>query len=103
MIKRIAAIMAIFLCTSIAWAILGSTIFARTYRADNALTGRVSSTWGAPQVQAPPEIKYVWQEKVTVTSEENGKKVERQETQERSRQVSLESSNITGDFHLDYR
>ena len=103
MIKRIAAIMAIFLCTSIAWAILGSTIFARTYRADNALTGRVSSTWGAPQVQAPPEIKYVWQEKVTVTSEENGKKVERQETQERSRQVALESSNITGEFHLDYR
>jgi len=31
MIKRIAAIAFIFLCTAVAWAILGATIFQRTY------------------------------------------------------------------------
>jgi hypothetical protein len=31
MLKRIAAIAFIFICTAIAWGILGGTIFSRTY------------------------------------------------------------------------
>jgi hypothetical protein len=38
-----------------------------------------------------------------VTSEENGKKVTREEKREVSRQVALESSRIQADFHVDYR
>lgn len=103
MIKRICAIVLIFLCTSVAWAILGTTIFARTDSAGATLYGRVASSWGAPQEQGPPEIKYVWQESREVSSEENGKKVTREEKREVSRQVALESSRIQGDFHVDYR
>src|SRR5690349_21966736 len=65
MIKRIAAIIVIFVCTAIAWAILGSTIFSRTYSAESGLSGRVASTWGAPQAQAPPTITREWQEEKT--------------------------------------
>ncbi len=54
MLKRIVAISAIFVCTAVAWAILGSTILYRTYNAELGLMGRVASTWGAPQGQAPP-------------------------------------------------
>ncbi len=54
MLKRIAAIAFIFGCTTFAWIILGSTIFYRTYGSDSALEGRVVSSWGAPQEQAPP-------------------------------------------------
>jgi len=54
MLKRIVAISAIFVCTAAAWAILGSTILYRTYNAELGLMGRVASTWGAPQGQAPP-------------------------------------------------
>ena len=103
MIKRITAIVVIFVCTSIAWAILGSTIFSRTNSAGASLYGRVASSWGAPQEQAPPEIKYVWQESRPVTVEENGKKVTREEKRDFSKQVPLESSRILGDFHVDYR
>lgn len=103
MIKRIGAIVVIFLCTSVAWAILGTTIFSRTNSAGTSLYGRVASSWGAPQEQVPPEIKYVWQESRSVTAEENGKKVTREEMRDFSKHVPLDSSRILGDFHVDYR
>ena len=49
MTKRIFAIIFIFICTSVAWAILGGTIFSRTYSLDEVAANRVASTWGAPQ------------------------------------------------------
>lgn len=103
MIKKIFAIAVIFIFTSIAWMILGSTIFLRTDSAGNSLSGRVSSSWGTAQEQAPPEIKYLWQEKQVVTVEENGKKVKREELVARSEPIALESSRIQADFHIDYR
>src|SRR5438445_5341350 len=74
MIKRIAAITFIFLCTAVAWAILGATIFQRTYSLDSFSASRVASTWGSPQNQAPPEA--VYDEVVPKKEEktENGKK-----------------------------
>ena len=44
MLRRILAIAAIFFCSSLAWAILGSTIFLRTDSAGGSLSGRVAST-----------------------------------------------------------
>src|SRR5262249_39963510 len=46
MLKRIAAIVLILCCTSVAWVILGTTIFARTYNVGSTLSDRVVSTWG---------------------------------------------------------
>jgi hypothetical protein len=54
MAKRIAAIAFIFICTSIAWVILGSTIFQRTQGSDQHLRSRVGSTWGTNQAQQAP-------------------------------------------------
>ncbi len=52
--SHIAAIIGIFICTSIAWMILGATIFYRTHESDTHLKQSVASTWGAPQRQQPP-------------------------------------------------
>src|SRR6266576_1373417 len=49
MFKRIAAIAFIFLCTTVAWAVLGTTIFQRTYSSDSSSGVRVASTWGAQE------------------------------------------------------
>jgi len=103
MFRRILAIALIFLGASLAWAILGSTIFARTYSAASVLTGRVASTWGAAQEQSPPDVRYVWMETRTVTAEENGKKITREERKECSQTVSLDSNHIDAQIHLDYR
>jgi inner membrane protein involved in colicin E2 resistance len=103
MFKRIAAIIAIFVCTAIAWAILGSTIFYRTYDAESGLSGRVASTWGAPQEQAPPVISREWQEEKTVEVEERGTKTTRKESYKRSEPVKIDGSRITAALHVDYR
>ena len=59
MIKRIAALVPIFVCTSIAWAILGSTILARTYSPlSGELKSRVAASWGTAQEQTPPTASY---------------------------------------------
>jgi len=101
--KRIAAIVFIFFCTTIAWVILGSTIFYRTYQADSALSGRVASTWGAAHEQRPPTVAYERQDTRTVEVEEKGQKIRRTEQYMVEMPVGLESSRITADFHIDYR
>jgi len=103
MLKRILAIIAIFVCSAVAWAILGSTIFYRTYNAESGLSGRVASTWGAPQGQAPPAIAREWQEEKTVEVEEKGKKTTRTEKQIHSEAVKIDASRVAATLHIDYR
>src|SRR5260370_19220279 len=103
MFKRVAAIIAIFICTAVAWAILGCTIFYRTYDAESGLSGRVASTWGAPQAQAPPAIAYEWHEEKTVEVEEKGKKITRTERQIHSEAVKIDASRLAATLHIDYR
>ena len=59
MAKRIGALVFIFLCTSLAWVILGSTISDRTYSSQsNDLRSRVAASWGTAQTQLPPTASY---------------------------------------------
>ncbi len=59
MIKRIAALTFIFACTSVAWMILGATIFARTDSPTSSdLKSRVAASWGTQQTQSPPTASY---------------------------------------------
>lgn len=74
MIKRIAALVFILVCTSIAWAILGSTILARTYSPlSGELKSRVAASWGTTQEQPPPTASYQ-HEVINLISNEKGKK-----------------------------
>jgi len=75
MAKRIAAIIFIFACTCVAWSILGGTILARTYSADNSLRGQVQSLWGSAQTQTPPSATYVRIEKHEEKRVENKKEI----------------------------
>jgi len=77
MIRHMIAIVLIFIATTVAWAILGSTLLYRTYQSDSELRGRVQSTWGAPQEQLPPTA--IWRETATksVESIEKGRTVRR--------------------------
>jgi Inner membrane protein CreD len=101
--KRIAAIVFIFFSTAIAWAILGSTIFYRTYESSSALGGRVASTWGTPHEQRPPTAAYSQMVHRTIESEVNGKKVERTVEKDVSMPLPLESSHIQVVLDLDGR
>ncbi len=103
MIKRIAAITFIFLCTTVAWAILGTTIFQRTYDYGSAAEGRVESTWGAPQNQLPPMASYDEIVPKKEVSTVNGVPKEIVTQEKISNMLPLESSHLNVDLNLEHR
>jgi len=103
MFKRIAAIGFIFVCTAIAWAILGSTIFYRTYSSDSQLKGRVASSWGSPQDQAAPTAAFHEGSVRRVMAAEDGREVARTIDDRRYFHLPLEKSRVNAALHIDYR
>lgn len=103
MVKRIIAIVFIFCCASVAWGVLGATIFSRTYDSGQNLDGRVALLWGAPQSQSPPtaasEIKTP---KVTETFL-NGQKQLITEYVTTTEALTLESSRVDVALGLEHR
>jgi inner membrane protein involved in colicin E2 resistance len=103
MIKRIAAVIFIFLCTAIAWAILGTTIFQRTYDSGSASGPSVASTWGAPQKQSPPAAFFeeiIPKKEVTT---QNGARVETVTQDKVTTPLPLDSSHLNVDLNLEHR
>ena len=84
---RIFAISFIFACTSVAWFILGTTVFTRTRESDSRLKGRVASLWGEPHQQLAPRAFYC--------------KAEGEKTQ--AVQLPLTSSRLEARLDLDHR
>ncbi len=103
MIRHLAALIFIFVCTTIAWMILGSTIMERTRTSDRRLEGHVGSTWGTAQVQAPPTASFSWWETVAVNSKEDGKDIVRNEKVERTTYLPLDGTALNVNLNLDYR
>ncbi|HLO00316.1 MAG TPA: inner membrane CreD family protein [Pyrinomonadaceae bacterium] len=103
MTKRIIAITFIFICTSIAWAILGGTIFARTYDSAAIANDRVASTWGAPQNQVIPQASYTELVPKKEESTENGKKIVKTTQEAITTGLPLESSAINVTLELEHR
>jgi inner membrane protein involved in colicin E2 resistance len=103
LIRQIAALTFIFICTSVAWMILGTTIVSRTQSSNQQLEGHVASTWGTPQEQSPPAASYTRTEFKDVTRTEDGKSVVRTEKFETQVPVAPGASRIQVNFHLDPR
>ena len=103
MIGKIAALVFIFICTTIAWMILGATISSRTNSSNQQLEGHVASTWGTPQEQTPPTAEYTVTEFRDVTTKEEGKSVVHKEKIETQFPVKPNASRIQVDIHLDPR
>lgn len=55
--KRIFAIGAIFCCVTLAWVLLGSSIFYRTWSGDDMLAREVQSLWGSEHLQKAPVVQ----------------------------------------------
>ena len=103
MARKIIAIAFIFICTSIAWAILGTTIFARTYDSGAVASNRVASTWGAAQNQGPPTASFNTPINKQQDIVENGKWVKKTWTEDLITEIPLENSKIDVDLDLEHR
>jgi Inner membrane protein CreD len=101
--KRIAAIVFIYFCTSVAWAILGSTIFVRSKAFDSQLRDRIVSMWGAPQEQARPTAAWCQIRPIQTLANEDGKQITQVVDKMTWNPMPLESSRVTAGLHLDYR
>jgi len=103
MTKRIIAIAFIFVCTAIAWAILGGTIFSRTYDSGAVSSNRVASTWGTSQNQAPPTASFTEEIPREERAAENGKIVVKTVKDKVVHELPLESSRIHVNLDLQHR
>ena len=101
--SRIIALIFIFVCTAAAWAILGSTIFSRTYNADPALKEKVQSSWVSPQKQLPPEASYVHPVSNKTITIENGKEIQKITKTDVRESLPLDSSAIDVSLDLEHR
>lgn len=105
---RLVAIGFIFVCTSIAWAILGSTVIDRTGEKDYELRSEVEQLWGGVHEQQAPRAYWTdWQEEMrTVTEVDqygNRVNVERPVKVASEVEIPVVKSDITVDLHLDHR
>ncbi len=103
MLRQILAVAFIFVCTTIAWVILGTTIFSRTYGSNEQLQGHVASTWGTSQQQSPPTATYVVNEEVDSTTVEDGKVIVHKKTRQRQVPLVMEASRVHVNFDLTPR
>lgn len=103
MTKQIGAIVVIFIFTALAWSVLGTTIFSRTYSFDESLKGRVASIWGAPHVQRPPKATTTQEVAKKVEAVENGKTIVRTEKEYVVAPVDLEASKLNVALDLEHR
>ena len=101
--RQILALAFIFVCTTVAWVILGATIFSRTYGSNEQLQGHVASTWGTSQQQSPPTVTYLFTDAVSSTTVENGRVLVHRENVKRQVALPLEWSRIHVNLRLTPR
>jgi inner membrane protein involved in colicin E2 resistance len=100
MIKRIGALVFIYVCTSIAWLILGTTIVSRSYSPlSDALKSRVASNWGTAQEQTPPKATYKREYMRTVESAKENKIVSTTEIVP----LTLDATKVDVTLDLEHR
>ena len=90
-VPRLIGIIFIFICTTIAWAILGTSITVRTNSGYELLDRQVEDLWGSEHYQKAPTVSLK-------TIQKEGDKEKEVITP-----VELESSNIQVDLQLQHR
>ena len=103
MVKKLTAIGFIFVCTSIAWMILGGTIFARTYSSDSHLKAKVERIWGTQQTQQSPHASYTIEREREEEKIVDGEKVVNVVKYKKSYIAPLVASDLKVDLGLGYR
>ena len=103
MLTRLLAITFIFICTSVAWAVLGGTILYRTNSSDDRLRQRVQSVWGVPQTQEAPALEYYLPRTTEETIDVQGQKQRVERTRPESHSLPPSASDVGADLGLEYR
>jgi len=102
--RQILALVFIFVCTAITWAILSAIIFPRTFGSSEQLQGHVASTWGTFAAAVPRRRQPNFVNDVeNSTTVENGKVVVHSRTVHRQTFLPVKASRIRVNFQLTPR
>jgi hypothetical protein len=103
MVRRIVALVFIYICTSVAWAFLGSTVEFRTRSQDAKLRGAVGQLWGVAQRQKAPRATY-WTERTSKVETVRGAETQTEtKTEKVSHSVPLAGSDVKVALNLEPR
>ncbi len=101
MAKKIAVLTFIFVCTGLAWMILGATIEIRTQTYDEKLADEVGDLWGTPHYQYAPIFSHSYDIKTERYDEKEKKNII--EISTITERLPILSSDIDVGLSLDYR
>ena len=107
-VRRLVAIGLIFLATSLSWAVLGSSLVARSGEFDGRLEREVQLLWGRPQRQIAPNawiLRPGVDTLVEETKDQRGRTIRKQVSKKvlRTAPVRLESTRAAADLNLEHR
>ncbi|MEO0205932.1 MAG: hypothetical protein ABIL22_04575, partial [candidate division WOR-3 bacterium] len=94
---------AIFVCTTIAWIILGSVITTRTQTQDSKLRGAVGMLWGTAQSQCAPDVYYITTQEKKVTTYSGEEKIVETRIDTTRHPINVSGSNINVSISLEHR
>lgn len=103
MSRQIGAIAFIFICTGIAWVVLGSTTGIRTHEQDGVLAEKVRQLWGTKQYQQQPVAYYTTERTVEHKSTVEGVTKTEERVERTKHPILLEHSSIDVDLNLEHR
>lgn len=95
-VKRIIALIVIFIVVSVAWGVLGGSMHVRSETFNRALMGEVVSLWGGEQRQSEPLFYYQEERDVKISEKEFSKEIT-------EKYIVPAKHNITVDFDLEHR
>ena len=106
--RRLAAIALIFLGTSLAWTVLGSSLIARSGQYDDRLEQEVHLLWGAPHHQVAPDawvVRPAVDVEIVESKEADGRVVRKEVSKPtfRSAPAALESTRAEATLDLEHR
>ena len=101
--RNAVAVIFIFICTAVAWMILGGSIESRTFSAGKDLTDQVGATWGTRQRQSPPSAVTKHVGTALVDETVNNVVVKKQVEQMLEEPLPVESSRIRVALDLEQR
>ena len=90
MIGRLVAIIFIYVCTAVAWFIIGGTVMVRSETQDGKLRGVVGKLWGTQHRQEAPRAWYETKHEVEQKRIEAGKTVTEVHTETQTHFVPIE-------------
>lgn len=101
--KYIGALTFIFVCTSIAWMILGGVISTRTHSQDIKLKRTVGQLWGTIQKQDAPYVYYQTKKEIKVSTVRGSETIIEKRIETTNHPINVETSDIKVKLNLEHR